>query len=85
MSLWSDAEWLERVLIPLCRDRSFLKQMQGILSETDFKPRGGEGNLEYYWIAQKAFEYWEALSCSNRWDASTRDVGLCYTTSSSYR
>lgn len=58
MSYWHDEDWLERVLVPTCRDRNFLKRMTGILSEEDFKPRKGEGLVEAYWIAQAAFKYW---------------------------
>lgn len=58
MSYWKDEEWLERVLVPLCRDRNFLKRMGGILSPDDFKPKKGEGVWEAYYIALKAFEYY---------------------------
>lgn len=58
MSYWHDEDWLERVLIPLCRDRNFLKKMNGILHENDFKPRKGEGMWEAYWVASRAFQHW---------------------------
>ena len=35
-----------------------MRKMTGILNENDFKPRGGEGLVEAYWIAQAAFQYW---------------------------
>src|ERR1039458_8464503 len=58
MSYWRSEDWIERVLIPVCRDRNFLRKMSGILNENDFKPRGSEGLIEAYWIAQAAFKYW---------------------------
>lgn len=60
MSYWRSEDWLERVLIPVCRDRNFLKRMSGILSPEDFKPRKDEGLIEAYWIAQAAFEHWRS-------------------------
>jgi hypothetical protein len=58
MSYWRSEDWLEKVLVPVCRDRNFLRKMSGILKEEDFKPRGDEGLIEAYWIAQAAFKYW---------------------------
>jgi hypothetical protein len=58
MSYWKDQDWIERVLVPTCRDRNFLKRMSGILSPEDFKPSKGEGMIEAYWIAEQAFKYW---------------------------
>lgn len=58
MSYWQDEDWIERVLVPVCRDRNFLKKMSGILSAEDFKPRRDEGMIEAYWIAQEAFKFW---------------------------
>ena len=59
MSYWQDEDWIERVLIPICRDRNFLKQTLGIISPDDFKPKKGEGLIEAYWIADIAFKYWQ--------------------------
>lgn len=43
----------------ICRDRTFLKKMSGLLNAEHFKPRKGEGMQEAYWIAQKAFKFWK--------------------------
>lgn len=59
MSYFNDPDFQSKLLVPYCRDRNFLKQMSGILSPDDFKPRRGEGMIEAYWIAQKAFQYWK--------------------------
>jgi hypothetical protein len=54
-----DEEFQESMLARLCRDRNFIKRVAGILSDDDFRPRGGEGSWEAYVIAQKAFEFWD--------------------------
>jgi hypothetical protein len=53
-----DEDFQEKMLMFLCRDRNFLKSTAGLLSDNDFKPKGGEGSWEAYAIAQKAFEFW---------------------------
>lgn len=61
MGYFRDPDFQEHLLKFVCRDRTFLKKMSslGLLSERDFKPRKGEGMIEAYWIAQKAFQYWK--------------------------
>ena len=58
MSYWRSEDWIEKVLVPVCKDRNFMRKMSGILNEDDFKPRRDEGLIEAYWIAQAAFQYW---------------------------
>ena len=59
MSYFYEPDFQEKLLIPYCRDRNFLKKMSGILTPEHFKPRRGEGMIEAYWIAQKAAQYWK--------------------------
>lgn len=59
MSYFHDSDFQEKLLGPYCRDRNFLKRMSGILSPNDFKPKRGEGMIEAYWIALKAYQYWK--------------------------
>lgn len=59
MSYFRDSDFQEKMLVPFCRDRNFLKKMSGILSAEDFKPRKNEGMIEAYWIAQLAATYWK--------------------------
>jgi len=56
---WRDSDFQSKMLMFLCRDRNFLKRTAGLLSESDFKPKGGEGSWEAYAIAQKAFQFWD--------------------------
>jgi replicative DNA helicase len=58
-SYFHDSEFQEKLLMFVCRDRSFLKKMSGLLSAEHFKPRRGEGMEEAHIIAQMAFKYWK--------------------------
>jgi replicative DNA helicase len=58
MSYFRDAEFQERLLAFVCRDKNFLKKTSGLLSPVDFKPRKNEGIPEAYIIAELAFKYW---------------------------
>jgi hypothetical protein len=59
MSYFQDQDFQEKLLVPYCKDRNFLKRVSGILAPDDFKPRRGEGMIEAYWIAQAAAKYWK--------------------------
>lgn len=54
-----DEDFQEKMLMFACRDRNFLKKMAGILSASDFKPKGNEGSWEAYEVAKRAFEFWD--------------------------
>jgi hypothetical protein len=59
MSYFHDSDFQEKMLMFVCRDRTFLKKMSGLLTPEHFRPRKGEGMIEAYWIAQKAFKFWK--------------------------
>jgi len=58
-SYFRDSDFQEKMLMFICRDRTFLKKMSGLLTPEHFKPKRGEGMIEAYWIAQMAFQYWK--------------------------
>ncbi len=59
MSYFHDAEFQEKLLMFVCRDRNFLKRTAELLSAKDFIPRKDEGLIEAQWIAEKAYQYWK--------------------------
>src|SRR5580704_14748065 len=56
---FSDPDFQTKMLMFVCRDRTFLKKMSGMLTPEHFKPKRGEGMVEAYWIAVEAFKYWK--------------------------
>jgi DnaB helicase-like protein len=59
MSYFHNEDFQEKMLMFVCRDRTFLKKMAGMLTPEHFKPRKGEGNEEIHIIAELAFKYWK--------------------------
>src|SRR5580692_6416471 len=59
MSYMHSADFQEKMLMFVCRDRSFLKKLSSMLKPEHFKPKRGEGSEEAYIIAQIGFRYWK--------------------------
>lgn len=58
-SYFYDEEFQSKMLMFICRDRTFLKKMSGLLTAEHFKSKRGEGMQEAYWIAVRAFKFWK--------------------------
>src|SRR5580698_7389922 len=58
-SYFHDSDFQEKMLMFVCRDRTFLKKLSGLLKPEHFKPRRGEGHEAIHIIAQMAFKYWK--------------------------
>lgn len=61
MGYWRDPDFQQKLVMFLCRDRNFLKDIAPILTSEDFTPRRGESR-ELSWIADLALEFWRSYN-----------------------